>query len=175
MSVQWQLGRRQAAAHAPRTAGASRTVQVSVPGVPRARGSAAIAPLAPSCLRGVVTSAVPFLRPAAVARLREITSPGCCRGAPRGSGLAWGCWLVAPGPGRAARGRLRACRGRWHASDRCMHAFQTVSRIIEIQSPVSVTASVPVCSYVFSTLYRVVECKKPRLQSFFCVPTTPKS
>ena len=66
-----------------------------------------------------------------------------------GLGLPWGCCGVVPGPAGPTRGCLRGRRGRWHASDRCMHAFRTVSRIIEIQSPVSVTASVPVCSYVF--------------------------
>ena len=51
-------------------------------------------------------------------------------------------WAVrAPGSGPALVARAR------ESAD--MHAFRTVSRIIEIQSPVCVTALVPLCSYVF--------------------------
>ena len=48
----------------------------------------------------------------------------------------------------------------------CMH--QTISRIIEIQPPICVTALVPGSCYVLFVSNRGVECRKPRLQSF-CV------
>ena len=91
----------------------------------------------------------PFGVPTAVARLRQFGRRGDSEPAPDGPGLASGWWQVAPGPVRAVRTPVRSCCGRARASNRCMHAFQTVSRIIEIQSPVCVTTLVPMCSYVF--------------------------
>ena len=73
---------------------------------------------------------------------------GSSEAAPVGAGLAWGWWQVALGPARAVRAPVRPRFGRSRASDR-MHAHSiTVSRIIEIQSPVCVTALVPGCCYV---------------------------
>ena len=53
--------------------------------------------------------------PAAAARWRPLGRRGGLEAAPGGSGLPWGCWVVAPGPARAARERLRSRCGRCRA------------------------------------------------------------
>ena len=58
----------------------------------------------------------PFEVPAATARRRPLgRRGGFMEAAPGGSGLAWGCWVVAPGPDRATRERLRSRCGRCRA------------------------------------------------------------
>ena len=62
-----------------------------------------------------------FSVPSRRARLRPLGHRGGSEPAAGGPGLAWGAWLVVLGPGRAARARPRARRGRRRART-CMHA-----------------------------------------------------